>query len=234
MRGDFHVQNDIFLYGIFNDWENWQQGNAIFSRWPFVRFGNHEKPGRPENIPLNKTTYAGNRETDPRFAVLARIDLGFTRIYALTTHLTTLHGERGTHEIPKKREEAQAIRWEQCERILDLVRTFILEKNEMLIIMGDLNAAPGEPGILSSLENKGGLVRLIPDNSIGTHLKVAEPVDHILIYPGNFHIKYSCKIIDDGFVASDHNPVVADIIFYDSRSKTFKDDGAGVFRENAQ
>jgi endonuclease/exonuclease/phosphatase family metal-dependent hydrolase len=196
--------------------------------------GDSGKPGQPKNIPLYKTVYSGNRDTDPRYAILARIDLGFAKVFTLVTHLTTLYGERGGEEIPGKRAEAQGVRQEQCERILDLVRAFILEKNEVLIIMGDLNAIPGEPAIRSSLETKGGLVRLVPSNSVGTHLKVAEPVDHILIYPGNYHIRYSCKVIDNKFVASDHNPVVAEISLYNSNSKAFKAQGAGVFREDPQ
>ncbi len=234
MRENFHTQKELFVYGIFNSWQNWQQGNALFSRWPFVRLGDSNKPGQPENIPLYRTLYAGSRDTDPRYAILARIDLGFAKIFVLTTHLTTLNGERGPQEIPRKSEEAQALRWEQCERILNLTRTFILEKNEILIILGDLNAVPNEPGILSSLENKGGLVRLIPNNNVGTHLKVAEPVDHILIYPGNYHIKYSCKVINNEFVASDHNPVVAEISLHDSNSKLFESRGVGVFQEDLQ
>jgi endonuclease/exonuclease/phosphatase family metal-dependent hydrolase len=100
--------------------------------------------------------------------------------------------------------------------------------------MGALNAIPGEPAIVSSLETKGGFVRLVPSNNAGTHLKVAEPVDHILIYPGNCHIRYSCKVIDDDFFASDHNPVVAEISLHNSNSKVFKAQGAGVFREDPQ
>ncbi len=233
MSRNFHAQKEIFVYGLFNDWADWQQGNALFSRWPFVRFGNSNKPGQPKNIPINKTIYAGNRDTDPRYAILAKIDLGFAKVFTLVTHLTTLYGERPPKEIPGKNKEAQAVRSEQCERILDLTRAFILEKNEVLIVMGDLNAIPGEPAILSSLENKGGFVRLVPGNNAGTHLKVAEPVDHILIYPGNYHIKYSCKVIDNKFVASDHNPVVAEISLHNSNSKAFKAHGAGVFREDS-
>jgi endonuclease/exonuclease/phosphatase family metal-dependent hydrolase len=233
MSQNFHVQKEIFIYGLFNDWTEWKQGNALFSRWPFVRLGNSSRPGRPQNIPINKTIYSGNRDTDPRYAILAKIDLGFTRIFTLVTHLTTLYGERPPKEIPGKNKEAQSIRAEQCERILDLVRTFVLEKNEVLIVMGDLNATPDEPCILSALETKGGLVRLVPSNNAGTHLKVAEPVDHILIYPGNYHIKYSCKVIDNEFVASDHNPVVAEISLHNSNSKAFQAHGAGVFRENS-
>ncbi|HET9914472.1 MAG TPA: endonuclease/exonuclease/phosphatase family protein [Anaerolineales bacterium] len=233
MSQNFHVKKEIFLHGLFSDWADWQQGNAIFSRWPFVRFGNSSKPGQPKNIPINKTIYSGNRDTDPRYAILAKIDLGFTQVFALVTHLTTLYGERGPKEVPGKNEEAQAVRWEQCERILDLTRAFILEKNEVLIMMGDFNAIPGEPALLSSLETKAGFVRLVPSNNTGTHLKVAEPVDHILIYPGNYHIKYSCKVINNEFVASDHNPVVAEISLHNSNSKAFKAQGAGVFRENS-
>lgn len=234
MSQNFHIKKEIFVHGLFSDWADWQQGNVLFSRWPFVRFGNSSKPGQPKNIPINKTIYSGNRDTDPRYAILARIDLGFVKVFTLVTHLTTLYGERGPKEIPGKNEEAQAVRWEQCERILDLTRAFILEKNEVLIMLGDFNAIPGEPAMLASLETKAGFVRLVPSNNIGTHLKVAEPVDHILIYPGNYHIKYSCKVIDNEFAASDHNPVVAEISLHNSSSKAFKAYGAGVFREDSQ
>lgn len=231
MRKDFNVQKELFIQGIFNDWKNWQQGNALFSRWPFLRLGNDNVQGQPENIPIYKTLYRGNRETDPRFVVLAKIDFGFSKAFVITTHLTTLHGERGLGEIPKKKEEAQMMRWEQCERILDLIREYVLERNELVFLLGDLNAISNEPGIANSLEKRGGFVRLIPQNNISSHLNLANPVDHIFIFPGKFHIKYICNIIDDKFTASDHNPIVANIKIYDENSKPFKEQGPGLFQE---
>lgn len=231
MRENFHVKKELFIHGIFNDWEDWQQGNALFSRWPFTRLGNHEKLGTPYNIPLYKVPYSGNRETDPRFAILTQIDIGAAKVFALATHLTTLYGERGAKEIPKKSEEAQMIRWEQCERILDLTREYILEKNELIFLMGDFNAVYSEPAITTTLEKKGGFVRLLPKNNMGTHLKLESPVDHIFIFPGRYHIKYSCRVLDDKFSASDHNPVIAEISIFDTNTEVYKKEGKGVFQE---
>lgn len=231
MRENFHVLKELFVYGIFNDWKNWHQGNALFSQWPFVSFYNDNPLGKPENIPIYQPTYEGSRDTDPRFVILAKLDLDFTKAFAMTTHLTTLYGERGAKEIPNKNEEAQIMRWKQCERIIDLIREFVLEKNELVFFLGDFNAVSSELGIQNSLEKKGGFVRLIPKNSIGSHMKLDNPVDHIFIFPGKYHIKYSCKIIDTEFKASDHNPVVANIDLFDENSKPFKDLGPGVFQE---
>ncbi len=234
MKETFHVKKELFVHGIFNDWENWQQGNALFSQWPFTRLGNNKKPGIPHNVPLYKVLYGGNRETDPRYIILTQIDMGFAKAFVLVTHLTTLYGERGDREIPKKSEEAQKIRWEQCERILDLTREYILERNQLTFLMGDFNATFNEPAISNTLEKKGGFVRLLPANNIGTHLKVDMPVDHIFIFPGKYHIKYNCKIYDDGFSASDHNPVVADIAIFDTGTKEYKNQGKGVFQESSR
>ena len=139
--------------------------------------------------------------------------------------------ERGIKEIPQKSEEAQKIRWEQCERILDLVRENILKKNQLTFLMGDFNATYKEPSISTTLEKKGGFIRLLPSNNIGTHLKVELPVDHIFIFPGKYHIKYKCRIYNDRFSASDHNPVIADIKIFDTNTKEYKYQGKGVFQE---
>lgn len=232
MRDNFDARKDLFIHGIFKDWENWQQGNALISRWPFTRLGNN-KPGSPYNLPLFKVMYSGNRETDPRYIILARIDMGFAKAFTLATHLTTLYGERGAKKLPKKDEEAQMMRWVQCERILDLVREYILEKNELAFLLGDFNAVYNEPSISNTLENKGGFVRLLPNNNIGTHVKLDTPVDHILVFPGKYHIKYDCRIVDDKFSASDHNPVVADITIFDTDTEEYKRQGKGIFQENS-
>ena len=33
MQENFDTRKELFIHGIFNDWENWQQGNALFSRF---------------------------------------------------------------------------------------------------------------------------------------------------------------------------------------------------------
>jgi len=150
----------------------------------------------------------------------------------MTTHLTTFYGERGAREIPKKGEEAQIERWKQCELIIDLIREFVLERNELVFFLGDFNALPSEPALANTLTEKGGFVHLKPQNKIGSHLKLDYPVDHIYIFPGKYHIKYTCAIFDDGFQASDHNPVIANLKIYEEGSKPFVESGPGVFQEN--
>jgi endonuclease/exonuclease/phosphatase family metal-dependent hydrolase len=232
MQENFDTRKELFIHGIFNDWENWQQGNALFSRWPFKRLGNHKKSGSPHNLPLFKVIYNGSRETDPRNIVIAQIDMGFAKAFTLATHLTTLNGERGVEEISQKKEEAQRVRSEQCERILELTQKYIVEKNELAFLMGDFNAVHNEPAISNTLEKKGGFVRLLPNNKIGTHVKLETPVDHIFVFPGKYHIKYDSRICDDGFSASDHNPVVANITIFDTDTEVYKKQGKGVFQEN--
>ena len=232
MQENFDTRKELFIHGIFNDWENWQQGNALFSRWPYKRLGNYKKLGSPHNLPIFKVTYNGNRETDPRNIIITQIDMGFAKVFTLATHLTTFYGERGAEEIPNKNKEAQIVRQEQCERILDLTKKYILEKNELAFLMGDFNALPNEPAISNTLEKKGGFVRLLPSNNIGTHVKLDTPVDHIFVFPGKYHIKYNCRVCDDGFSASDHNPVVADLTIFDTDTDIYKKQGKGVFQEN--
>jgi endonuclease/exonuclease/phosphatase family metal-dependent hydrolase len=231
MQEHFNTRKELFIHGIFHDLENWEQGNALFSRWPFKRLGDSTKSGIPRNLSLFKVSYKGNRETDPRNILLTQVDLGFAKAFILATHLTTLLEERGVDKISSKEEEAQALRQEQCERILDLTREYILEKDELAFLMGDFNAFYNEPAIANILEQKGGFVRLLPNNNIGTHINLASPIDHIFVYPGKYHIKYNCRVCDDKFTASDHNPVVADITISGVDTEVYKTQGKGVFQE---
>ncbi|MDI6768296.1 MAG: endonuclease/exonuclease/phosphatase family protein [Anaerolineales bacterium] len=237
MRADFHPRKALFIHGVFNDWKDWAQGNALFSLWPFVRLGDINKSGQPENIPLYRPIYSGNRDTDPRYVILSRIKISSLGIFVLVTHLTTLVGERktissdgGTNEIPGKDMEAQGIREEQSKLLLGLMNEFIIKRNEPAILMGDLNATASEPCIADVLEAKGGLFRLLPKDNTPTHLKLSEPVDHILVFPGRKRIEYNCSVINDQFRASDHNPVVAEIDIYDEDSDTCKQHSPGVVR----
>ncbi len=215
MQEHIHVRKTLFVHGIFNDWQDWQQGNAILSRWEFVRLGDPSKPGLPRNVPLYLTPlYQGNRDTDPRYALLARVDKAPIFPFVVGVHLTTLVAERGPHPSPGRAEEAETLRFKQARRLLDLLKEHVLERGEVVFLLGDLNAAASEPCIALVLENEGGFVRLIPSNGeIATHPKVAEPIDHILMYPPSGLVEYQCWIVDSPTArrASDHLPVVADV-----------------------
>jgi len=236
MREHLHVQKSLFVHAIFNDWQDWRQGNGILSRWGFVRLGDPEKPGAPRNVPLYRTPlYQGNRDTDPRYALIARINKPPIFPFVLGTHFTTLVAEReqegGPHLIPGRAEEAQRLRLKQARRLLDLLKEHVLERGEVVFLLGDFNAATGEPCIASALEAEGGFVRLTPDQGPqATHSKVLDPIDHIFVYPGDRLVEYECWVVDSPAArrALDHLPVAADVkVLARSASTAAPDDDAG-------
>lgn len=218
MKENMHVRKVLFLQALFNDWSDWRQGNAILSRWEFVRLGNPLKPGIPKNVPLYRPpVYEGNRDTDPRYALVARVNLPPIYPFVVGVHLTTLVGEReGKYcPIPGKYEEAQGIRLKQAMQIITLLKEHILDRQEVVFLLGDFNAMAGEPCIAVLEEAVGGFVRLRPEqkNLIATHPKVSGPIDHIFVYAGGRALNYECRIVDSPLAqeASDHLPVVADV-----------------------
>ena len=104
----------------------------------------------------------------------------------------------------------------QIHRLLDLVREHLLERNELVFLLGDFNAQASDPCIAKILVGDGGFERLVPQNvTTPTHLfKVDRPIDHIFVYPASRLIESRCWIVDTELAhnASDHLPVVADVI----------------------
>ena len=215
MREYMHVRKALFVHSMFSDRRDWRQGNGILSRWGFVRLGDPSKPGVPRNVPLYLTPlYQGSRDTDPRYALLTRVNESSVFPFVVGVHFTTLVAERGPRPFPGRAEEAEILRFKQARRLLDLLREHVLEPGEVVFLLGDFNAASKELCISSVLEAEGGFVRLNPSqDGIATHPKVAEPIDHILVYPRSRLIEYQCWIVDSPIArrASDHLPVVADV-----------------------
>ncbi len=215
LREHLDVRKALFVHGIFNDWQDWKQGNALLSRWDLVRLGDPSKSGAPRNVPLFRSTlYQGNRDTDPRNALLGRINKAPLFPFVAGVHLTTLVGERGSSPVPGRPERAAMMRFQQARRLLDLLREHILESGELVFLLGDFNAVAGEACISSVLETEGKFVRLEPSNvGVGTHPKLAEPIDHIFVHPGSRLVDYQCRVVDTPMArqASDHLPVVADV-----------------------
>jgi endonuclease/exonuclease/phosphatase family metal-dependent hydrolase len=213
METHMQVKKDVMLKGIFNDWWNWSKGNAIHARVPFARLGDPNRSGLPRNIPIFRPlAYEGNRDTDPRAALLTRLkEAPFPFVSAL--HLTTLVGERPPDESADKKNEAHLIRFQQISRILDLVQANIIDKKEPLIVAGDFNAMQDEYSIKHLLESAPGLMRLVPENDGPTHPDVERAVDHIFFYPRERLVGYTCRIetSDLSRRTSDHLPVVADL-----------------------
>lgn len=213
METDMQVKKDQMVRGVFNDWWNWSKGNAIHARKPFARLSDPTRPGLPRNIPIFRpSAYEGNRDTDPRYVLLTRLkEAPFP--FVSTLHLTTLVGERAPNANPQKVKEAEHMRFEQVSRFLDLVRTHILEKNELLIVAGDFNAMEDERALRYLMDAAPGFIRLEPENDGPTHPAHPKAVDHIFFYPEERLMDYACRIEtgDLSQRASDHLPVVADL-----------------------
>lgn len=214
MRAHFNAKKTIFTDGLFRDWIDWRQGNALLSRWRFTRLGDAARAGEPSNLPLfQPVRYEGSRDTDPRHLIIARVRVGPVAPFVMTTHLSTLVGERGgpAHEMAGKTEQAQTMRIAQVEEILALVGDALLKEGELVFLMGDFNAPLQEPSM--QLLQEAGFVPLQPENSgTPTHLfKIDEPIDHIFVYPATRLEKYTCQIVDTPLArkASDHLPVLA-------------------------
>lgn len=213
MDTHMQVKKEVMVKGIFNDWWNWSKGNAVHARMPFARLSDPTRPGLPRNIPVFRPlAYEGNRDTDPRFVLLTRLKAAPFPFIA-TLHLSTLVGERPPEAIPQKIEQAHLMRFQQISRFLDLVRKFILEQNEPLIVAGDFNAMEDEYSLTHLMDSTPGLVRLRPENDGPTHPVMEKAVDHIFFYPRERLVDYACRIESGDLSrrASDHLPVVADL-----------------------
>lgn len=213
METHLQVKKDIMVKGIFNDWRDWSKGNAILSKLPFGRLSEPDRAGAPRNIPLYQPpAYQGNRDTEPRYAILARLKQPPYPFIA-TLHLTTLMGERHPPLTRNKIEQSHLMRDHQVSRLLDLVRVHILETDLPLILAGDFNAPRQEFCIAHLLEAKNQFVRLIPEQEGSSHTGLDEAIDHIFFYPRKRLIDYHCRIEagDLSRRASDHLPVVAEI-----------------------
>ena len=219
MREHMVVQKRLFVHGLFNDWQDWRQGNALLSRWEFLRLGDASQPGSPRNVPLFRAPlYEGDRDTEPRYALLSRIGTPSLAPFVVGVHLTTLVGEReregGPQAEPDRVEAAQALRVQQARRLLALLQEHVLARGEVVFLLGDFNASASEPCISSVLIGEGGFKRLNPTNDQGgTHPESIDPIDHILVYPSDQLAAYRCWIVDTPLArkASDHLPVVAEV-----------------------
>ena len=213
METHLQVKKDVMVKGIFNDWWNWSKGNAIHSRIPFARLGDHEHSGVPRNIPLYQPGfYEGNRDTEQRCVVLSRLK-EFPYPFVATLHLTTLVGEHRPEVRKNIIEKSHLLRHQQIQNFLDLVKVHILEKNEPLILTGDFNATEDEFCLAHLLVEENGFIRLRPENDGRTHPDKEKAIDHIFFYPKERLVEYGCRIEtgDLSRQASDHFPVVADL-----------------------
>ena len=210
------VRQATMVDALFEDCLDWHHGNALYDRIGFCRLSDPTRPGVPRNVPIHRTpVYLGNRDSEPRFAQLARLSRPPLYPYVVNTHLSTLRGERGQGAQPEKTTAARELRTEETQRIVDLLAHHVLDAGHPVIVCGDFNAMADEACMADVLVRRAGFMLLTPDNAeTWTHPKVPRPVDHILVAPPAQVVEYRCRVITDSLVleASDHRPVVADLV----------------------
>jgi len=186
-----------------------QQGNAILSRYPFSGLSTDIGSFTSQNCPIavlisQPTRYAGNRNTEPRNCLVAKLKLDHKlRCYFLATHLATLTEET---ESPARKAEASKIRCQQVNRILKIVRML---QGHPIILIGDFNAEPGSPEINL-------LKGTFTDASVGidyTYLKDGTKIDYIFVSEGIEVVSCIVPEIDELEQASDHLPIMARLKF---------------------
>ncbi|MBN1312289.1 MAG: endonuclease/exonuclease/phosphatase family protein [Anaerolineae bacterium] len=215
MREHMHPRNKTMANAVFDDHQDWQQGNAIVSRWPFHRPGNPGRPGAPLSVPLRRSpVYEGSRDTEPRAALLARIGRAPQFPIVVGVHLSTLVGERGKDIIPGKPEQAAGLREEETQLLLDLLRSRVLDQNEVVFLLGDFNATINEPSIKHLLDVAGFMLATPMNGIVSTHSEVKDAIDHIFLFPSGRVVEYQSFVVDTEAAhrASDHLPVVTDVV----------------------
>lgn len=209
MSQHMHVGKDIMVTALFEQVLDWRQGNAVYARAGFVGLGNPLEAGGARSAPIFRAPqYEGDRNTEPRHALLARPNYGPVFPLVIGTHLTTLTDERGPAADPARFRHARELRAVQAERILKLARAGAGGPGQVVILMGDFNALPDEPCLATVLGAEGGfeLLRGVPV----THREIGEAIDHILVYPRDRLLDYRCWSTES--CGSDHLPVIADVV----------------------
>ncbi len=214
MKEQMHPNNKAMVDALFNDCLDWQQGNALISRWPFHRLASPDQPGFPRSVSLHRSpVYDGNRDTEPRAALIARIGRAPQYPIAVGLHLSTLVGERGEDTMSGKPEQAALLRELETRRLLTLLHEHVLAKKEILFLLGDFNATIDEPSIQYLLD-EGGFLPATPTNkTVSTHPKAKSAIDHIFVFPPSRVVDYKSFIVetDEAHLASDHLPVVTEV-----------------------
>ena len=129
------------------------QGSAIavHERVKLCDFWTGEPNGAAEPIPLRLSTegsYRGVRDSEPRFAMLLRVDVGGEQFVLANVHLATLTGERA--DDARIDAKAQALRHSQMQVLSQAHRTWKTDPHPKTnsdatwLIAGDFNAPRSE------------------------------------------------------------------------------------------
>lgn len=164
--------------------------------------------------------YQGNRNTEPRSLLLARIKIKELHVLFGATQLSTLTGERSSPPEEAMRKKAVQLRKEQLEwicRYMDSCRqaaqAFPGADSDATFLVGDFNAEEDE---LDAHLDRWDVKRIpVSDGAAATHRKHGVIIDHICA-----SMEGKAKIMDLGRLEkdkgkriSDHNPVFAEFEF---------------------
>ncbi len=205
-----------------------QQGAAILVKPPHCIYDFwRDRPGSAigQIIPWYcdaPTFYQGNRDTEPRSLLLARIRLKNKFVLFCCTQLTTLKEEsqKVSGKAPRvPTPNAIAIRTNQINWIVRYIGNYqaARQEKEPIILVGDFNAKPTAQELQPLVSNLD-LERVFPEGDPATHRGYEIPID--LIFATKATLSGSARITDledwetsPGGRISDHHPVIAEIGF---------------------
>jgi endonuclease/exonuclease/phosphatase family metal-dependent hydrolase len=171
-------------------------GHALLSRWPIEIVRRGFLPGAP-----------GGWWPEPRSALWARILLGARRINVITTHLGL-----GTQE-----------RHVQMQALLGSEWVRAVPPDEDVILCGDFNAMPGSPPYaLAAAQMRDvqvGLEEHRPLRTFSSWRPFAR-IDHIFVSAGLIPQRALVPRGDLTRVASDHLPLIADVVTAPAAAET--------------
>lgn len=181
-----------------------------------------------EEVRIETGLFTGNRDTEPRMAVVSHFTLFKRDFYIINLHLTTLKGER--EGFPEKDQQGSLIRQNQINTILNGIVSRLNEDRHQLlnrykkkkppgiwIMGGDFNATQDSPEITKIQQMN--FARLCSDAPTKRSKKGISPtikVDYLFVGP--CHYAFEPRIlsessknytIDYELNISDHYPIIA-------------------------
>ncbi|MCK5665914.1 MAG: endonuclease/exonuclease/phosphatase family protein [Thiotrichaceae bacterium] len=180
-----------------------------------------------EEVRIETGLFTGNRDTEPRMAVVSHFNILNRDFYIINLHLTTLKGER--EGFPEKDNQGSLFRQEQVNTILNGIvsrlnadqhqRSSHLKKKVLpgiWILGGDFNATPEAPEI-SKIQQMN-FTRLCSDAPTKRSKKGTKPIIkvdyffagpcHYAFDPDKLSKKTSHYTIDYELNISDHYPII--------------------------
>lgn len=181
-----------------------------------------------EEVRIETGLFTGNRDTEPRMAVVSHFDLLKQDFYIVNCHLTTLKGER--EGFPEKDHQGSLIRQEQINTILNGIVSRLNQDQHQLsnrsnkkkspgiwIIGGDFNATPNSPEITKIQQMN--FTRLCTNELTKRSKKGNKPIIKVdYFFAGPCHYAFDPNILANNknnysiayeLNLSDHYPIIA-------------------------